>query len=478
MNTQNEGSHAKSPWKFLAVILILICLVLVSSSHPLQAEAHVYTFVVNSTDDEGDPWPGDGVCDTDTTPRPPPVGECTLRAALEEIYGLYMGYYLPVDKDTHTITVPAGTYNLTLGELGVGGNIIINGAGRDATIIDGQASYRVMGVGAPVFPDVVTIQINDLEVRNGQSGAAGGLYIFDGNVTLNNVNISNNYADVTGGGGISNAGQLTLNHVVLSGNQAEQYGGAIYNHASGVLQVMDSTFYRNKSLDATGLHPGGAIYNSAGASLVIQRSTFEGNNAPKGGGLFNEGSAQLTNVTFSSNKGTTTLTAGGAAIYNNGPGQLWLWNITIAGNESTIPAALTNSGNIEVMAHTIVANNTGGDCDNTGTVVPANEHHNLGGDGSCLTNSMFTDPTDQTSTDPKLLTLADNGGPTETMGLASDSPAIDAGGICNSGGLPLLTDQRGWPRTVDGDVNGTATCDLGAFEAPPPYQLWLPLIMR
>ncbi len=66
-----------------------------------------------------------------------------------------MGYYPPADKDTHTITVPAGMYNLILGSLGVGGNIIINGAGRDATIIDGQASDRVMSIGAPVFPDVV-----------------------------------------------------------------------------------------------------------------------------------------------------------------------------------------------------------------------------------------------------------------------------------------------------------------------------------
>ena len=477
MNSHRERNQVKYLRKYLTVILILICLVLVSSSHPLRADAYVYTFVVNSTDDENDMFWGDGACDTLS-----PAGECTLRAALDEIYGLYMGSDLPVDKGTFTITVPAGTYNLTLGSLGVGGNIIINGAGRDATIIDGLASNRVMSIGAPVSPDVVTIQINDLEVRNGQDGSGGGLYISDGNVTLNNVDIAENSADVSSGGGILNWGQLTLNHVVLSGNQAVQDGGAIFNHSSGVVQVMDSTFYRNKSLDATGLSDGGAIYNSSGASLVVQRSTFEGNNAPSGGGLFNNGSAQLTNVTFYANKGTTSGGAGGAAIYNNDagvPAQLWLWNVTIAGNDSTIPAALTNSANIEVMAHTIVADNIGGDCNNTGTVVSANEHHNLAGDSSCST--IMTDPSDQTSTDPKLLPLADNGGPTETVALAADSPAIDAGDDiigCRSGGAPLLTDQRGWPRTVDGDVDGVAICDLGAFEAPPPYQLWLPLIMR
>jgi CSLREA domain-containing protein len=473
MKTQDSRDHAKYPRKCLAVILILLCLVFVSGSHPQRADAYAYTFVVNSFDDENDMFWGDGACDTLS-----PAGECTLRAALDEIYGLYLGYDLPVDKGTFTITVPAGTYNLTLGSLGVGGNIIINGAGRDATFIDGQDSYRVMGVGAPVVPDVVTIQINNLEVRNGHDGSGGGLLIIDGNVTLNNVDIVENYADVSSGGGIVNWGQLTLNHVVFSGNRAEQNGGAIFNQSTGVVQVMDSTFYRNKSLDVTGLNDGGAIYNSSGASLVVQRSTFEGNNAPSGGGLFNNGSAQLTNVTFYANKGTTSGGAGGAAIYNNSPGQLWLWNVTIANNESTIPAALTNSGNIQVMAHTIVANNTGGDCNDTGTVNPLNEHHNLSSDTSCST--VMTNESDQTNTDPKLLPLAVNGGPTETVALAADSPAIDAGDPlgCKSYGLPLTTDQRGWPRTVDGDVDGTAVCDIGAFEAPPPYQLWLPLIMR
>jgi hypothetical protein len=71
--------------------------------------------------------------------------------------------------------------------------------------------------------------------------------------------------------------------------------------------------------------------------------------------------------------------AGGAVTYNNGdaPGQLWLWNVTIAANESTTPAALTNSGTLEVVANTIVAENVGGECSNTGTVTSANEHHNL-----------------------------------------------------------------------------------------------------
>ncbi|MCB1640772.1 MAG: hypothetical protein KDI37_03505, partial [Xanthomonadales bacterium] len=54
--------------------------------------------------------------------------------------------------------------------------------------------------------------------------------------------------------------------------------------------------------------------------------------------------------------------------------------------------------------------------------------------------------------DAQLLPPADNGGPTETMGLPSGSPAVDTGG---STGAPT-TDQRGLPRTLP--------YDIGAFE--------------
>jgi hypothetical protein len=55
--------------------------------------------------------------------------------------------------------------------------------------------------------------------------------------------------------------------------------------------------------------------------------------------------------------------------------------------------------------------------------------------------------------------LADNGGPTLTHALLSDSPLIDLG----SADCPE-TDQRGLTRPADGNRDGTANCDSGAFE--------------
>lgn len=63
-------------------------------------------------------------------------------------------------------------------------------------------------------------------------------------------------------------------------------------------------------------------------------------------------------------------------------------------------------------------------------------------------------------------------GPTLTRALRSDSPAIDAGADV---GCPS-TDQRGYRRPVDGNRDGIAQCDIGAYEYWP--QTFLSIVLR
>jgi pimeloyl-ACP methyl ester carboxylesterase len=64
--------------------------------------------------------------------------------------------------------------------------------------------------------------------------------------------------------------------------------------------------------------------------------------------------------------------------------------------------------------------------------------------------------------------LRNNGGWTQTIALLPGSPAIDGGdptGCKDPHGVVLTTDQRGALRPIDGNGDGNAVCDIGAYEA-------------
>ncbi|HVK06398.1 MAG TPA: choice-of-anchor Q domain-containing protein, partial [Armatimonadaceae bacterium] len=93
--------------------------------------------------------------------------------------------------------------------------------------------------------------------------------------------------------------------------------------------------------------------------------------------------------------------------------------------------------------------------------------HNLIGDGTGATGFADGVNGDQMGTaaapiDPRLGALADNGGPTQTHALLAGSLAIDRG----DDGLLPPADQRGagFPRRKDGNGDGVAVIDIGAFE--------------
>jgi hypothetical protein len=162
---------------------------------------------------------------------------------------------------------------------------------------------------------------------------------------------------------------------------------------------------------------------------------------------------------------------------------LIITNGTISGNTAdTRGGGVVNSRNDLTLSNltlirTLVSGNTapvGPEIFNDGAVV-ADSHNLFGVNGNAGVEGFSPGPTDVVPPAgfrlPDILDpiLADNGGPTQTHALVPGSPAIDAGGrVClDADGDPLTTDQRGQPRPVDGNGDGIAACDIGAFELQP-----------
>lgn len=287
-------------------------------------------------------------------------------------------------------------------------------------------------------------------------GTATRVFSIDPGVSVSMSNLTMSNASFTSsfnyGGAIENLGTLNLSNMVFSNNYASHGGAALYN--GGSLTISNTTFSGNHAGSSSS---GGAIYNGQNSTLLIQNSTFSANNANSdGGAISNSGTASISNSTFFGNYSVSSVSDGGA-IFSNGT--LTVINSTFSGNHTGMygdGGAILNAGTA-TLKNTIIADNPafGGQC--SGTIVDG------GG------NLQFPD-TDCGATiptgDPLLTALANNGGPTQTMALQTGSPAIDTGNsvICAASPVNNL-DQRGISRLIDGDGNGSAVCDKGAFEA-------------
>jgi|RhiMetdeSRZDD1v2_1073273.scaffolds.fasta_scaffold178291_2 hypothetical protein len=249
---------------------------------------------------------------------------------------------------------------------------------------------------------------------------------------------------------VANSGDLTLQRVTLSGGFSPVAAG-VYN--SGTLTIENSTISGN-----TANFNGGGVYNAEYGTVTIENSTISGNTASTGAGLFNVGLTTIFNSTISGNIANSR----GGGVFNGPPfycyyffgcGTLKLNNSVIVGNQAAAAPEIENQGGRGV-----------------GIVTP-NNFNLFGASGNAGVHGFAPGPTDIVPSVPLaniLGPLQNNGGPTQTHALVDGSPALDAGdpgGCRNSQGALLSTDQRGFARHVDSNNDGSARCDIGAFEA-------------
>jgi CSLREA domain-containing protein len=287
------------------------------------------------------------------------------------------------------------------------------------------------------------------------AGQGGGMISPSGGVTITLSTISANQAEY--GGGVLNKGEMQVISSTILENTVQESGGGFY-HSTGTLDITASEVAGNTAHVVSGFGGGGGLYNDSGGTVMISQSLLRDNLALQGGGLVNAGVLSLGNTTLHGNQG--------GAVMNTGA--LSLLNCTLADNQATSGGAgIASLGGSAGLRNTILDNpGAAGNC--SGAIFDLG--YNLDSQDTCGFDPGLGS---LVNTNPLLLPLADNGGLTWTMALLPGSPPVDAGG---PGACPF-TDQRGYPRPIDGNRDGEAICDMGAYEASFVY-LYLPLAMR
>jgi hypothetical protein len=304
----------------------------------------------------------------------------------------------------------------------------------------------------------------------GSAGAGGGGFGGGGGAFLGEGGFG-------GGGGAGASSNFGGGNGGNGGGGGAGLGGAIFNMgdytynssgttpiADGVLNITDSTFTADS---ATGGN-GGAGGTGVGS---VSGSGGQGD----GGAIFNlDGNLTLVNDTLAFNsatggapgsgKGGITGAASGTDVYNLAAGNFINNGVPL---DSAPPPGTTYGGYLylynDILAEPATATSDLYSGSNFTDVTAAYVYGSTNLIQS-YSNNGLTDlgPNVITSAvNPNLLPLADNGGPTETIGFTTSSAAYGAGST-SVPGLPS-TDQRGFPRVVDGQV------DLGAFEVQVPY---------
>ncbi|HEX7860090.1 MAG TPA: choice-of-anchor Q domain-containing protein [Verrucomicrobiae bacterium] len=245
--------------------------------------------------------------------------------------------------------------------------------------------------------------------------------------------------NVRGANGLAGNAGVGRNNGDEGRTGGEANGGAVYS--DGKLKITNSTFFRNSAVSGNG----GA--GGAGSSDGFGFDGGEGGSGglASGGAVDSRGAgSDIVHCTFSDN--TVTGGSGGAGGQGSGLGE--------DGDSGSRGAALGGAVH-GASQHVFIANSILANSPMTlGGLVT-----DLGGNIATDTNVIIKTNISWRLTNPLLQPLANNGGPTMTMAIRSNSPAINKGfsAYC------VVLDQRG--------TNRVGGCDIGAFEYIPPAQV-------
>ena len=192
-----------------------------------------------------------------------------------------------------TVWVDPGTYveNVSIGASHAG--LTLQGAGPDATIVDGNQASSCLSLGQGA-----DVAVSGFTFSNGRAYSGAGMNIGTCTAVVTDCSFTDNSATVLGGGIYCHTdSSSTITHCTFSGNSAEWGAGILNYHCEAT--VADCTFSGNTADLATG--GGGGMVNHY-SSITVTNCIFSENVAGSGGGICNEGTPTImTNCTFVGN---------------------------------------------------------------------------------------------------------------------------------------------------------------------------------
>ncbi|MDO9577347.1 MAG: FlgD immunoglobulin-like domain containing protein [Candidatus Cloacimonadales bacterium] len=387
-------------------------------------------------------------------------------------------------ENPRTVHLATGTYSESLNQqlfaFGCKAHVNIIGDDMYTTIIDGESENH------PFFitgSDYINSTISNLTFTNGIYYNSLLMIYYSDSIRFENINIQNGIITDSGVAIISSTagGNIQLKNVTVNNVETQDGGNAgVWFNGTTFFKAVDCTFSNNTCVGSTAFSAG--LYAISSGDILIENCKFFGNNATgttwygyASSLLVTDDNDEMGNVFINNclfydnvvNNGKSTIYA---QVLDNDV--LTFTNNTLFNNDS--PYGIEFQGNIQ--CHNNILRNNGNyeialfDKSGQGIISEIDlSHNNIQGGQSAIYNQNNANIVNwgegNIDADPLFFLSGD-----DPYQLTEFSPCLDTGTQDTTGlFLPpwdLLHNQRVW----DGNGNGSAIIDMGAYEyGAEPY---------